>query len=387
VENIYKNLICLIVLVSGGWAQTDSLNIFWDANPELNLKEYRLYRSLNSVSDFQMIQVIPAPNIHTVDRQNIKPGNFYWYKMVAINTENEISNFSETAGVALPKINWTVSQIQTEQNTTLSLSDFLTDLDDNLSQLQITISNTLNIMVSLSGNELVLTPQPNDFEGTASFLLKVTDTDGFWDQKSIQINIVKEVTNIFSLHFPTIIFPNDQQKIIWLDTCVTVSPYTPSQISWAFSETENILLDYNPETRRVTFSSKGGWIGQESVTVYASNPNQEVKTIDLVITVQLSDDDLNEESIPLVFPNPYQPSMGHQFIIFDNLPSEASAISIYSPVGQKLFEYHFEPTLDHRWQWNVFENQASHLSSGFYIFMVKDKSGNKLKSGKFTVIR
>lgn len=392
-ERTSKIVIILLMVVSSVWAQTDSLNISWDPNPEPDMKEYRLYRSMNSTSDFQMIQTIQHPNTHAVDKNSIDPGNYYRYKLIAVNTADNTSDFSETVGVALPKINWSVSQIQENENKTVAFTDIFTDLDDNLTDLQVNISNRNNMNVTISGESLVLTP-PADYSGSASFTIHVSDPKGFWDEKRVEINVAAQVQTVFTLHFPTISFPADQQYVLWLDTVVTVSPFTPSQISWSFSGGENILTNYNPQNRRVTFRSDANWSGQETISVRAVLPDQAIRTLDLRVTAIPADQKPPEDTtLPaaepelIVYPNPYRQSRGHKYVVFDNLPSATSTVLIFSPAGEPLYSHTFDPIGQKRWQWNVVNDNSQQLASGFYLFVLEDENGNRLKSGKLGVIR
>ncbi len=372
-------------------AQTDSLNIFWDPNPEPDMKEYRLYRSVNSTTDFVMIQTIPHPNTHTVDKDNIRPGNYYRYKMVAVDNDGNVSDFSETVGVFLPIINWSLSQIKSGQSTTVALNDVVRDLDDDINQLQFSVKNESHISVSISNNQILLSPSPQNYIGSASFNLVVFDSDSFWDQKNIQLEIVKEVQQVFELKFPDISFYSNDEYILWLDTCVTISTYQPSELVWEFTGMNHVLVNYDPSSRLATFSVESGWYGEETITVNAIAPDQQSRSITLLISVLQQEDQSSGEDLTariIVFPNPFKLSQGHNYIVFDNLSPKVRSLMIFSITGEVLFKKKFEQgSVSNRWRWDVVDNQDRELPSGLYIYIFQDEDGNKLQSGKIAVIR
>ncbi len=154
------------------FSQTDSLRISWNPNPEPDIQEYRLYRAVNSLSNFQILQIIPHPLTHTVDRQNIQPGNLYAFTLTAVDTGGLQSEFSDTVAVGIPAVNWTLSQIVTGQSTSVPLNSFIMDPDDPLSNLMVNVSNNNHLLVTRVNNDLTLTPEPLNYVGTASFYCK-----------------------------------------------------------------------------------------------------------------------------------------------------------------------------------------------------------------------
>jgi hypothetical protein len=174
-------------------AQSDSLRISWDLNPESDMLEYRLLRAVNGPQNFQLLQTIPHPITQTVDRSNIQLGNLYSFTLVAVDSAGNPSENSDTVSVGLPVINWTVSQIVTGGNTTIPLSNFVADPDNSVSELVISISNQNNVTVSRNGNDLIITPVPLNFTGSAGFTLRLEDPAGFWDREVVLLNVVVQI--------------------------------------------------------------------------------------------------------------------------------------------------------------------------------------------------
>ncbi len=174
-------------------AQTDSLHISWNPNPESDMLEYRLFRAVNGPQNFQLLQTIPHPTTQTVDRSNIQPGNLYSFTLVAVDSAGNLSQNSDTVSAGLPGINWTVTQIITGGSTTIPLANFVSDPDHSVSILSVIISNENNVTVNRNGDNLVITPVPLIFTGPAGFTLRIQDPVGFWDIEVVQLNVVAPV--------------------------------------------------------------------------------------------------------------------------------------------------------------------------------------------------
>lgn len=186
----YKAVIFILVaLCTTVYSQTDSLNIFWDQNPEPDMYAYKLYRSVNGSPNFQVLMTVYHPTTHTTDNQAIVPGTLYAYTLTAVDSAGNQSGFSDTVSVGLPEIDWPLSGIPTGQSTTIALTDFLDDPDGAISTLSLSCSNEVNIQAAVSGNELLLTPEPINFTGIAHFNLKVRDPDSLWDRETIHLNV------------------------------------------------------------------------------------------------------------------------------------------------------------------------------------------------------
>ncbi len=272
---LFAQMVLSLLFINKLFPQTDSLNIYWNANTEPDMKEYRLYRAENNSDAYTLLKVVPHPGTHVVDRSNIYPGSLYSYYLVAVDSAGNASDPSDVVSAGIPEINWTLSQIPSGQTTTVGFNEVFHDPDHAVSVLQPEVSNQNNIRVVVNDQSLELTPNPTNFIGTASFTLKVQDPDGFWDQKNIQLQVISGGTLTFQVDVPPIRFLEDQSFTLWMDTCVTIEQYNPDQLVWEFRNLKNLKAEYNQQTRRVTFRSvHPDWYGQETVTFVAVAPNQ-----------------------------------------------------------------------------------------------------------------
>jgi hypothetical protein len=277
--------IFMMGILARAFAQTDSLNINWNPNPEPDMLQYKLYRSVNAFSNFQLINTVNHPNTHVVDKANISPGNLYAYTLVAVDSAGNQSEFSDTVSVGLPQVDWTVSEIPADVTSRIALSDFLTDQDNSVGDLTVTFSGESHLQISQSNDSLVLTPQAS-YLGSAGFHIKAEDPNGFWDQADIQVDVIQEVPHVFTIQVPSIDFPEDSQFELSLDTCINVSPFSPEEITWQITDLNHLSRQINASNRLVTFASNQvNWFGKDTVTFVATAPNSETKSQSVVITV------------------------------------------------------------------------------------------------------
>ncbi|UCF64220.1 MAG: fibronectin type III domain-containing protein, partial [bacterium] len=188
-------LILLILILTPLYTQTDSLRISWNPNPESDMLEYRVQRALNGPQNFQLVQTVLHPTTQAVDRSNIQPGNLYSFRLIAVDSAGNQSEPSDTVSVGIPQSNWTLAQIVNGISTSVPLSSFASDPDNSVSELTFIASNQNNISVNRSGNNLILTPNPLTFTGTAGFTLRVEDPAGFWDLESVQLSVTAPVNH------------------------------------------------------------------------------------------------------------------------------------------------------------------------------------------------
>jgi hypothetical protein len=174
-------IIISLINISSLFAQTDSLHIHWNVNPEPDMREYRLFRSINNLANFQILQTVPHPDSLAVDKNQIVPGNLYAYTLSAVDSAGNQSQNSDTVSVGLPKINWKLSGIRSGETTSILLNSFLSDPDNAISQLQLKVLNTSHLVAVIANGNLNITPDPSNYVGTGRMDLMVTDPVGFWD--------------------------------------------------------------------------------------------------------------------------------------------------------------------------------------------------------------
>ncbi len=395
----YLFFIILLLLLQTAFAQTDSLNISWDRNPpEDSVAYYILYRALsNSDTNFTLNQYVSIRNVPqtlpginrvaTVDHtQEIRPGYFISYRVVAVDSEGLRSDFSDPEGVGLPQINWTRTVIDSGRTTTVPLSEFLKDLDDPVLQLIIDIPQTTNLQVTRIGNNLTIAPNPITYKGSASFVITATDPEGFWDRRVVNLNVVPTGAPNRSP-----IAQNDQVTTR-KETAVIFNPLIndtdpdgdPVLISLPFpvlpqhGSVEYLgdsLLRYTPEAE---------YVGQDYFDYQISDGRGGRDTARVNVTIQSAE---VEGENTIAFPNPLKISSGQTVLVIEPISAEAQELWLISPSGNLVYKKSFEGTPPRRLELSFADANLKNIASGYYIYLIKGKGDKKLTSGKLAIIR
>ena len=193
-RHLYLQLILLLIWgFCQLYSQTSALNIRWDVNPEPDMYQYHLYRSVNNLNNFQFLNVITHPDSIYRDTQNIEPGNLFAYTLVAVDSAGNQSDFSDTVAVGLPRIDWPVTTFFNSDTVQVNLANILSDPDHPFSQLIFQVVDTTHIACYQSSQTLYLFSDPPGYYGSASLSMKVVDPIGFWDSVSVTITIENDL--------------------------------------------------------------------------------------------------------------------------------------------------------------------------------------------------
>lgn len=84
-----------------------------------------------------------------------------------------------------------------------------------------------------------------------------------------------------------------------------------------------------------------------------------------------------------VYPNPFKPSLGHNSVLFMNLP-ELDSIKIFTFTGELVTE--IKEQIGIRSEWNGKNDNGKEVASGLYIYSVTSEKGEK-KTGKIAVVK
>jgi hypothetical protein len=521
--------------------------------------------------NFQLLQIISHPQTKAIDKVDIHPGNFFSYTLRVVDSAGHKSDYSDTVTVGLPQIIWDSLKIYNKQSTKIPFSEFLFDPDNNPEDLLINLSNESNISIRISSNDLILTPDPVEFEGMVSFSVRAEDPQGFWDIQDIQLEVLSTanqppqitssppgeifagefyryqiavsdpdsgdslslfletapyflqldenerllsgqtsdsdtgsyqisilltdmVANIdrqqyillvkpqeippYIINLPeNIIFAEDDSLKLDLNKFCPESILIDNQYGWSFSAGDHLNYKHDVQHELLTIFSEANWSGSSSFTFKLSNSNgltderqliaHVTPRVDLIevwigminsqiMRVDISTDmssilemsfwiepnlittyksnifDLkhsfylnnlyadttyyysliltdtsgypisfqgfsfstidSESNIQyykeiVVYPNPFRPSRGHNYLYFDNLPEDVANLSIYALSGDIIFEKEFSSFTQRRLPWNAKNKNGIELASGFYIYLLQGVDGQKIRSGKFAIIR
>jgi hypothetical protein len=83
-----------------------------------------------------------------------------------------------------------------------------------------------------------------------------------------------------------------------------------------------------------------------------------------------------------VYPNPFLPQ--HRFVIFDNLPLDAT-VRVHNAAGSVVRIFHPSDLTGNQAQWDGTNQQGRPVAAGVYLYSVT--SGSSVQRGKIIVAR
>jgi hypothetical protein len=293
--------------------------------------EYRLHRAVNGVQNFQQIQTIQHPQTATIDRLNITPGNLYSFRLAAVDSTGGMSEFSDTVSVGIPNLSWTISELVSGTPTVVPISSFATDPDHSISALQITWSNLNHIIISRNANNLIVTPDPLSYTGTAGFSLRIQDPDGFWDQQSIALSVVIPVNNPPQITSTPVI--EDTVGLPYQYQVLANDPDPGDTLTFSLINAPG-YLSINSVTGLISGNSSLSDTGQYPVSVMVQDLFAASDTQNYVLTViqvlqnqspQITSNPVTEDTVGI----PYQ----YQVLATDPNPGDTLTFSLISAPG------------------------------------------------------
>jgi len=97
-------------------------------------------------------------------------------------------------------------------------------------------------------------------------------SDGFYtDRDTFRVNVIQTLGHPLIANVPNVIFEVGHTASLDLDDYVTDPVYSDSQLTWTHTGNTNIIVNYDPVTHVVVFSSPV-WTGTEQVTFTVTNP-------------------------------------------------------------------------------------------------------------------
>ncbi len=267
----------MVFFAAGGLAlaQTAQLVIEWDPNSEPDIHRYRLQRAVNSPANFADLQE-PLHPLTQVTDTDIAPGNLYVYRVAAIDAAGNQSLWSTPVTVGLPRLSLSPGSVSTGRDTLIAIASFLSDPDDDVAGLQLEISQQNQVQVTMEGENIRLTPVPQDYTGPAAFRIRAVDPHGFDDVAEVSFTYVTAGSGGTNIHIaiPDVRFAEDAQFQMQMDSVVSLSSGTPAQLSWTFGDAVNLSLSFDSANRLLTLKAvQPDWFGEEVLTATAEAPD------------------------------------------------------------------------------------------------------------------
>jgi len=260
---------------------------------------------------------------------------------------------------------------------TLDLTDYINEPDgyDDLTQISLLASDNGFVGYFLDRNNLELTFfSPAGYYGRETFLLRVTDNSG------------QQASTVFTID---VLEKNIDGSVA---TAYLGAP-TNITLSWKTKRETKDFVEYGLN------SSYGFATDQDDVFstthTHIISDLQENTTYHFRIASQTTDGKISYSADSTfttggagdinVFPVPYRASedINENGVFFTNLPQN-SELLIYNLLGEPVFR---KNELGRLYRWQIVNNNDKKVSSGVYVYVIKDEKGKKVNSGKMVVVR
>jgi hypothetical protein len=156
--------------------------------------------------------------------------------------------------------------------TTINLDDFVSDIDNDDSQISWSYSGTTDLIVDISSRVATITIPDTDWNGAETIMFTATDPGLLADSNAAlftvsAVNDAPIVTDIADQTIPE----GSTFTTINLDDFVSDIDNADSQISWSYSGTTDLTVDIT--ARVATITSPGtDWNGTETIMFTATDP-------------------------------------------------------------------------------------------------------------------
>lgn len=263
----------------------------------------------------------------------------------------------------------------------LNLVNFVVDSTNTIGELSWEFSGGANLNLEYDPAAYTLSILPErDWYGQSFFNVTVRDPEGLSDEQQVAVT-VENRNDLRNLSFHATAgggvaadiqmeIPSTVEFTYWreLSQIITIR-MTQFQTRHTF-DLANIQADTVYHFNVYIRDEKGGSIVIE----------------DSVFSTGSLSAPLARTTSVVVYPNPVKTARGQNEMIFTNMPPEARTISLYSIMGERIYEQALsQPALaEHRI--NVV-NGGVDIPSGMYIYMLRGEGSRVLDSGRIVIIR
>ncbi len=187
---LYLTIVLIFIFGQVSFSQTSQWKIRWAKNDEVDMLNYLVYKDVSPGAETE-IAAVDHPNTVYVDT-GIEKGVLYYYRLKAVDNSQNKSGFSVEVNAAIPKISFPDSLknrlLVAGKSFDISLDNYVSDPDDQLSNLQWKISGGIQLNVQFDDiSRIVSISAPSDWNTPEALQFTVTDPDTFYDVSTIRI--------------------------------------------------------------------------------------------------------------------------------------------------------------------------------------------------------
>ncbi len=271
--------------------------------------------------------------------------------------------------------------IAEDSSITLNLTNFVVDSTNAPGELAWEIIPGANLNAQFDATISLLRIQPlPDFAGESNLTFTVRDPLNAADTQTATVRVLDR-NGLRNLR----IEQDGPKATLRFDT---ENPSTAELRFWRTSYEVKTLLQ--PELQKQHALTMSGLLPGSTYFYQLKITSENTPLLsfsDSLKTANFGDAGLPEAAQKLiVYPNPVKPSQGHNELIFLNLPEETRSISLYTLVGEKVFEEERRNAAQTEQHIDMLGNTAK-IPSGIYVYMLRGENARVIKQGRIVVIR
>ncbi len=159
----------------------------------------------------------------------------------------------------------------TVYTTSWSLNDYITDVDDPISQITWTASGNNYIHVIINDDGTLTFSAPENWNGEENVTFTATDLGLLSDNYEITVNVnpVNDAPVITPIVY--VEFNEDSSTTLNLNMYTSDVDNTLDELSFNVLSANNIIVNIDPVTHIANFSAPADWNGEENVTIEVSD--------------------------------------------------------------------------------------------------------------------
>lgn len=185
-------------------------------------------------------------------------------------------------------------------DNSIDLDNYVTDPDNDASEMNWTYTGDTDVIVSIDENNIVTFSTPANWDGSENITFTATDPGGQDDSDTITVTVNPINDPPVVSKIPDIDFDEDKSNSgVDLDLFVTDSDNSKDNLDWTYTGDTNINVSID-ENNGVTFSAPANWNGSEDITFTATDPGGQNDNDTITVTVNPVNDPPVATGIPNV---------------------------------------------------------------------------------------
>ncbi len=185
---------------------------------------------------------------------------------------------------------------QSQENIDLKI--YVTDVDDNAGNLEWEYSGNTNVNVNITQAGIAGFSTADNWYGQETIQLTVKDASDAEDSGFIVIYRQDQQQAPSLSNLGSVQMTEDASSFFDFSSYISDPDNTVDELSWTFSESQNIQLNFDKQNLRLTLNPAANWNGSEEISVRVEDPAQNFDLETLLVEVEAVNDIPQISQIP-----------------------------------------------------------------------------------------